>query len=84
MLTLANRDLSFPAAAGSHVSPEKRHQGARVVTKPAWKPSVRASGSFLLRPADLCSFWTLAYQWKMSLFWLLAEYLVWLINSHEL
>lgn len=42
MLTLANRDLSFPAAAGSHVSPEKRHQGARVVTKPAWKPSVRA------------------------------------------
>ena len=32
----------------------------------------------------MCGFWTFAYQWKMSLFWLLAEYLVWLINSHKL
>lgn len=32
----------------------------------------------------MLGFWTSAYQWEMSLFWLLKEYRVWLISSHEL
>ena len=73
--TSYNRDLFFlSAAVGLPVSPEKCHQGARVLTTLARKQSVRVWQSsetcWLVRLLDFC------LSVEKSLFWLLAEYLV--------
>jgi hypothetical protein len=44
-------------------------------------------GDLLTWQAGALAMWdfqTFAYQWKLSLFWLLKEYLLWFINSCEL
>ena len=73
--TSYNRDLFFlPAAVGLPVSPEKCHQGARVLTTLARKQSVRVCQS-----SETCWLvWLLGFclSVEKSLFWLLAEYLV--------
>lgn len=87
-------DLFSLAAAGSPVCLERYHQGEPVVAKPAWKKSVRTWQGWVfletcwLGKEEICrcgGFWTFAYQWKMSLFWLRKEFLVFFyINLHEL